>query len=48
MPLSVFRAPALTGACLVAFVLTATTSAASVLVSLHLQDVLSRSPAATG
>jgi MFS family permease len=48
VPLGVFRRRALVGANLVALTLTATTSAAAVLSTSHLQQVLGESPTATG
>jgi MFS family permease len=48
VPLGVFRRRALVGANLVALTLTATTGAAAVLSTSHLQQVLDQSPTATG
>lgn len=48
MPPRVWRSGNLTGPCLVAFALTATTGAAAVIGTLYLQNVLSYSPTATG
>ena len=48
MPLQIWRSRNLTGSSLVSFALTATTSAAAVIGTLYLQNVLSYSPTATG
>lgn len=48
VPLGLFHSPALMGANLVAFVLTAVTSPASMLATLQLQQVLGYSPSAAG
>ena len=48
MPLRVWRSGSLTGSSLVSFALTATTSAAAVIGTLYLQNILGYSPTATG
>ena len=48
MPLGVWRSGRLTGSSLVSFALTATTSAAAVIGTLYLQNILGYSPTATG
>lgn len=48
MPLRIWRSSRLTGSSLVSFALTSTTSAAAVIGTLYLQNILSYSPTATG
>lgn len=48
MPLRIWRSGSLTGSSLVSFALTATTSAAAVIGTLYLQNILGYSPTATG